>query len=121
MAQTLNSLKSDYDLLIKPKVSINGKTPEPDLLFIKKNSNGTLNYDDAIFIDNKYHIETKFTGTQNEIVNAVKSSSGQANVTTTNSFTTLSEKVVPNNITIKVKEVRVFSIDDFANLIVKTF
>jgi hypothetical protein len=121
VAQVLNSLRSEYDLLIKPKVSINGRTPEPDLLFIRKNSNGTLNYDDAIFIDNKYHIETKFTGAQQEIATAVKSPAGHANVVTTNSFTTLNGEIVQINQIIKVKEVRVFSIDDFANLIVKTF
>lgn len=96
-------------------------TPESDLLFIKRKPDGTLDYNDAIFIDNKYHIETKFTGAQNEIVNAGKSSSGQANVTTTNSFTTFNGENVPINQIIKIKEVRVFSIDDFANLIVKTF
>ncbi len=95
-------------------------TPEPDLLFIKRKPDGTLDYNDAIFIDNKYHIETKFTGAQNEIVNAVGNSAtgNEALVKFVAGDPTLGLKSVPINQIIKIKQVRVFSIDDFLNLLV---
>jgi hypothetical protein len=47
--------KRGYELVIKPKVSISGNNPVPDMLFIKfDKQKNTFDFTDCIYIDNKY-------------------------------------------------------------------
>lgn len=119
--QRLNSLKDEgYELVIKPKVSINGNTPEPDLLFIKKKPNGELDFDNAIYIDNKYVETVNFTPPQQQIVNNVTSGSPAEVVTTQGFFTEGTFIEIPPNTPIKIKQVEIFttSLDDTSMIIV---
>lgn len=118
-----------YELMIKPKVSINGASPEPDLLFVKtrlRNGVVTLDFTDCIYIDNKYAVSvangqasaSSFSGAQKQIVNEVKDA-GVANVVTTADFRFVDGSIpaVPKGTTMSIKQVRVYGINQDFNLI----
>lgn len=115
----MQSLRQEYDLIIKPKVAINGRTPEPDLLFIKKNSDGSLNFDEPIYIDNKYHETTLFTTPQRAITDAVSHNSSADVIYTELNKRTLNGVLIPPNQLIKIKKVEKIAPTDGLDLVVR--
>ncbi len=80
IASRLQTLKSDYVLIPQAHVSIRGKSPVPDFLFVRKKvdalGNNILDKSDCIFIDSKLLWNTGFSSTQNLIVSKVTASNG---------------------------------------------
>jgi hypothetical protein len=110
VSNRLNTLKQEgYELVIKPKLSIGGSTPEPDLLFIKKIGN-QYNFNNCVYIDNKYFYDVAFTPAQNKIVNAF-SSTNQA-ITTVEKTFEINGFLVTKGTVIKIQKVEVFTIDN---------
>lgn len=110
----LNTLKTQgYELVIKPKLSIDGNFPEPDLIFVKKVAN-SYNFSDCIYIDNKYFYDVAFTPAQNKIVNAFNSAN-EAVVSVYKSFVVNGTTVSQGQI-MKIKKVEIFTIGEDLNL-----
>ncbi len=113
----LTALKNNnYELVVKPSVNISGRNPVPDLLFVKKVGN-SYNFDDCIYIDNKYFHDVVFTPAQNKIVNAFGGGSNEAVVTLNESKRMLNGFQLPEGAVLKIKRVEVFTVDELLDLV----
>lgn len=111
----LNQLKNaGYELVVKPSVSAGGKSPEPDLLFIKKISFG-LNFNDCVYIDNKYFHDVGFTPPQYEIVKQFDGVSTES-VVTTNQLMTVNGVDINMGTVLKIKEIGIFTVDELLKM-----
>jgi hypothetical protein len=120
----LQQLKNQgYELVMKPKVSISGKTPEPDMLFIKYDKvNRAFDFNDCIYIDNKYSVTSGFTGAQQQIINdfgfdparpwAEVVGKGKA-------YKPNLEAINIDAIPLRIKQIQIIGIDMDLNLVIK--
>jgi hypothetical protein len=120
VANRLTLLKNDYELVTQATVSINGKNPRPDMIFIKKEQgpNGviTLKKDECIYIDNKILWDTDFSAAQKEITNNVSASSGASVISQfRNEFSTTRIVAIGDNLVIT--KVETFSVSQSIDII----
>ena len=78
---------------------------------------GKLNFDDCIYIDNKYFHDVGFTPAQNKIVNAFNGGSNQAVVTLNQSTEMLNGFIIAENTVLTINRVEVFTANDILDLV----
>lgn len=113
----LNQLKSEgYELIIKPHVSIGGRNPVPDFLFVKK-VGAKYNLNECIYIDKKYFHDVGFTKAQKEIEKPFKNGATEAIIIASDDIRVLSDNsVITAGSTMKVKKIEIFTIKDDLSL-----
>jgi len=121
----LQSLKSQgYELAVEAKLTINGKNPVPDYLFVKKEIDPLTNvitYDanNVKYIDCKYLWDSPFTTSQLEIVNSV-SSSGVANTVATQGIKNVDDvQMVVPNASVKIKSVQKLTVNQQMEMVIQ--
>lgn len=83
----------DYELFFQVKVSNNGRTPVPDILFVPRNSEGILDFDAVEMLDAKYLWDVDFSSAQRQGMTTAMEGGQSVQVTNEN----LARAVTKNN------------------------
>jgi hypothetical protein len=125
VASQLQALKNQgYELAVEAKLTINGKNPVPDYLFIKKEIdqiNNLITYDlnNVKYIDCKYLWDSPFSANQAEVVNGV-TNSGVANTVAPFGIKNVNDvQIAVPNAAVKIKTVQKLTVSQQMEMVIQ--